>query len=561
MKILKHLISTLAVTITLGAPTITHAQSPTTVRPLNTSLSIQDNTDDIDSALATDGSGTVLAIYRQGNQVGAIATVSISQSTDSGNTWAVVTSFPAVTGTIEDASIVYAGNATFVAIWLNRQSPTVIKVYTSRSLDNGHTWTDPQNIPMADPQSHVDLASNAVGTLVASLSGLRLTSHDFGQTWTESSPPVDHFLIIGIIRTPAPVTYADGQFLQAYSCLAQSPVCIMPGSIDCYFPYNRLATSTDGTLWSDKFITRPDYGTDEIVGDITSSGTIVAALKKADSASPANIRITTSNNNGDTWSAPAIVATVPAAIDAISLTPNTTDWILACSTSTPGFEIFRSTGSLDQFTLLKSSSDLKKPATSPALLPMGSGFVVTYDELDGPTKQREWDIRSAFISGNTFLVASLVSGIAYNAAPLPIIDAKLAIKLSFTTPDKDTLKFQGSIPVPAGFSPLGQEVQVDIGGIQRTFLMDAKGKATSGNDKLQFKIKEKNGIVEEQLAKIQVSLKNGNFTSTLQDEGITNEDSAAELSIKISITFGENTATLIKPIYYKAKAGKSGTAK
>ena len=80
--------------------------------------------------------------------------------------------------------------------------------------------------------------------------------------------------------------------------------------------------------------------------------------------------------------------------------------------------------------------------------------------------------------------------------------SKLGIKLNLAKPSLDSIGLKGTLAVPAGFSAAGATLEVSIGGVVKTFTLDAKGKTTVGTDKAQLTVKAKKGVVAAQDAKL-----------------------------------------------------------
>lgn len=153
------------------------------------------------------------------------------------------------------------------------------------------------------------------------------------------------------------------------------------------------------------------------------------------------------------------------------------------------------------------------------------------------------------------------------AEPLSIV--KALIKLKFSASGGDGVSLMGTLPVPQGYDPSGEEVVVDVGGVERTFTLDAKGRAKSGLDLFKLKVKKKKKVVIAQQAKFMVKLRRGDFAAELADEGLGDESVASKsVSVLISITFNGTTyaggqdAGSNTPLgmLYKAKEGKAGKA-
>ncbi len=83
---------------------------------------------------------------------------------------------------------------------------------------------------------------------------------------------------------------------------------------------------------------------------------------------------------------------------------------------------------------------------------------------------------------------------------------KLLISLNFAKPETntDTIHLDGKLPIPAGFVVAGQRVQVNIGGILRSFVLDATG--ASPNSEFKLTIKLTKGVVKKQTALFRAQL-------------------------------------------------------
>lgn len=140
--------------------------------------------------------------------------------------------------------------------------------------------------------------------------------------------------------------------------------------------------------------------------------------------------------------------------------------------------------------------------------------------------------------------------------------SKLGIKLNLAKPSLDSIGLKGTLAVPAGFSAAGATLEVSIGGVVKTFTLDAKGKATVGTDKAQLTVKAKKGVVAAQDAKLSVKLTKGSFASSLVDEGLVNATvTDVAVTMPVEIKLNDTMYASAQPQRYKAKTGKSGSAK
>ena len=167
--------------------------------------------------------------------------------------------------------------------------------------------------------------------------------------------------------------------------------------------------------------------------------------------------------------------------------------------------------------------------------------------------------------------ATLVGSVDGNPAILGIAVApqlalvkKKSIKLNFAKADSDSVSFSGTLDVPLSFfdkAPQQPATLVWLGGIQRSFVLDEKGRGVSGGDKLTVAINLNNGAPT---GSFKLSLKKGSFAASLVDEGLINADVTAQpvhvpLSIFINSTQFHSSPNLV--LSYTAKAGKTGKAK
>lgn len=166
-------------------------------------------------------------------------------------------------------------------------------------------------------------------------------------------------------------------------------------------------------------------------------------------------------------------------------------------------------------------------------------------------------------SGESCGVARGAPGCA--CAPLivtPLTIGKLAIKLNFSSPAKDSVTFAGTLPIPDGFDPTGKTVGVDVGGVVRSFVLDAKGKAQTATDKVVLTVRASRDIVLAQDAKFTLKISKSDLAGELADEGLTDADVDKEpRSVGVQVTVQDTgRSAKIAILTYKAKQGKTGSA-
>jgi uncharacterized protein YkwD len=155
------------------------------------------------------------------------------------------------------------------------------------------------------------------------------------------------------------------------------------------------------------------------------------------------------------------------------------------------------------------------------------------------------------------LVISISAGI-----PQVFTPKKLTIHLNFATPNADSITLTGTLPVPLGFMPSGQQVTVNVGGVVRTFMLDPKGAAgTPATDSLKFRFKSKKGVVQESAAPFTAKFIRSSFANTLVPLGLIDGTVSTTVLIPVTIQFNQQSYSATVMDKYSAMMGKTGTAK
>lgn len=139
---------------------------------------------------------------------------------------------------------------------------------------------------------------------------------------------------------------------------------------------------------------------------------------------------------------------------------------------------------------------------------------------------------------------------------------KLEVKLNFVKPLNDSVSFEGSLSIPENFVVEGATLNANIGGVIKTFTLDARGKGRSNNDQAQLTVKTSHGAVRAQQAKLSLKFNKGTFGALLADDGLLNQTVTNTLvSLPIEIEMAGKMFAKTQALKYSAKAGKSGSAK
>ncbi len=157
------------------------------------------------------------------------------------------------------------------------------------------------------------------------------------------------------------------------------------------------------------------------------------------------------------------------------------------------------------------------------------------------------------------------SALPVSAGSVPdLIVGKMSIKLNFSKSGNDSIGLQGTLAVPDGFRVEGRKFVLDVGGVIKSFTLDAKGKAKAPGEQLVLKVKAKKGVVTAQDAKLSLKLTKGTFSADLADDGLVNETvKAVPVFIPVTVTVDDNPTppTATAQLSYTAKKGKTGSAK
>ncbi|MCE9634246.1 MAG: PKD domain-containing protein [Planctomycetes bacterium] len=144
----------------------------------------------------------------------------------------------------------------------------------------------------------------------------------------------------------------------------------------------------------------------------------------------------------------------------------------------------------------------------------------------------------------------------------PMSASTLQVALNLASAGKDALVLKGALPIDAEFDATGKAVSIDVGGVQRTFTLDARGRGTASDGSIQLVVKKVRGAVLAQRAAFTVTLKNATLAASLADDGLGNETvSGKAVSVGVRVTFDGTTFDSAADLIYDATAGKKGIAK
>ncbi len=102
-----------------------------------------------------------------------------------------------------------------------------------------------------------------------------------------------------------------------------------------------------------------------------------------------------------------------------------------------------------------------------------------------------------------------------------LVPGSARIALNFAKSSRDKAALRALVAVPEGFDPAGRTLSVYLGGVVRTFTLDAKGKGADGSSKVRLVVKKSKGIVPAQDARLELVLRKQDLAASLADEDLT----------------------------------------
>jgi len=165
------------------------------------------------------------------------------------------------------------------------------------------------------------------------------------------------------------------------------------------------------------------------------------------------------------------------------------------------------------------------------------------------------------LAGTSGIDATITPGVnnAPAGTPGPLTITQMAIKLNFAKADTDSIQISGTLLIPDSFQVDGQKVLVDVGGVTRTFTLNAKGQSPKALDTLKLSIKAKKSVVLSQAAKYQLKFNKGTYAAALADDGLTSADLTKQnCTVRVQMVFNRALLEKNQIQIYSAKTGKSG---
>ncbi len=247
---------------------------------------------------------------------------------------------------------------------------------------------------------------------------------------------------------------------------------------------------------------------------------------------------------------------------AASGTSLTYSWNFGDGVQGAGANVMHSYGAAGMFTAsvtVSNGPNSMNPVSLSTTVTVKSPVIGSGNDSDGDGFSDDFEIAVGTDPHNS---GSTPFGGASAGVPMALSLVKPAIQLNFAKKNADSIKFGGSLTIPAGFVAAGQAVDVYIGGVVAKFTLGSKGTAANGNSTFKAAIKSTKGAVPSQISKFTVLLNKGNFGPTLTAAGLTNASvKNVMLPVPFILLIDKTAYTVSQSMTYTATKGKSGSAK
>jgi uncharacterized protein DUF4394 len=200
-----------------------------------------------------------------------------------------------------------------------------------------------------------------------------------------------------------------------------------------------------------------------------------------------------------------------------------------------------------------------------ASLPSNLGFVATGDTTAYAALHSGSPVTSLFhvdlVTGGAEPVGAIgtsdaVRGLTVQpAANPPRMDVtRVRGALNFRRSIRDSITIRGDVPVPSGDLE-GKTVVVDVDGLAKTFVLNAKGKGRLDDDSVKI------GGVAPRGVRLKIRFVREDLVSVLSDEGMDGTVFARRAPKQVVVTVTIDTQTYRMPVdvFYSAYPGRTGT--
>jgi hypothetical protein len=199
-------------------------------------------------------------------------------------------------------------------------------------------------------------------------------------------------------------------------------------------------------------------------------------------------------------------------------------------------------------------------------------------DIDGDALTYDWDFGDGttginsrpgkiYLNPGTYTVSVHISDgvggdlygqIQFSVTILPLIVSKMQVKLNFAKRDSDQVQIAGIMTVENVLTYDGETVDLIVGGIQRQFTLNEKGKGIGPTKYDTFTIAKAKGTN----AAFAVKLQKGNFAESLAAAGYLNADlKGAKINVPVRLIWYFRGYEKVQAQTWTSKKNKAGASK
>lgn len=125
-----------------------------------------------------------------------------------------------------------------------------------------------------------------------------------------------------------------------------------------------------------------------------------------------------------------------------------------------------------------------------------------------------------------------------------------------TNPNRDFIAINGLVSLPKGFVLTGTTLDLNVGGVLRSFTFNKKGKARAGSDSAKF---SKPKGTRNQDFTVAILLKKGTFAEILKTNATNKDANGLPSAIVVRARFNGKDFVRVVPVKFKSKGTKTST--
>lgn len=138
---------------------------------------------------------------------------------------------------------------------------------------------------------------------------------------------------------------------------------------------------------------------------------------------------------------------------------------------------------------------------------------------------------------------------------------RMLIRLRFDVSGRDLIRMTGLVPVPAGHALRGEQLVLNVGGVEQVFTLDARGRGRAAKGRCRVRV-GKTG----DMARVELVLLRGDFAPALADEGLVDNDvRRRSVSVPVTVALAGKRyqwgLDATERLSYTARSGRWGMAK